>query len=748
MENLPRDLPETYQRILSRVKSAQVELLKPVFEWVLVAKQPLTLSQLREATAIEPCQPYTMENKMRNDIHRAIEWSRSLLIIDDEDSTVQFTHPSVEQFLLDPTQTKVNPNFQFHESDLENIAGEVCVSYLHFSDFERTLMRRYPGGAEVIPETVLSCVATDSSSSKMISRVSRKIWPSRATREPPAIGRALESAAYAQHRTSFGTQSSSLDRSFLSYASQFWLYHSRAFEPSFKTYKLWTKLLPGTHHLAYVPWTTAEWNHCDSIVLNFVNQNDHGALLYALRERSFTYTQQHQILLEMMRRGNRCVLKQLSQLDKPLHLIIFEILGPFLLRATTLGDAALVQELLDAGADPNTDVHPGSLPVNPRTEIESWKLCLNEIFAALPRPLESYRFPRSSYVELWPGQSTPLAEAFVQGHENLIPILVDAGASLNGYQIEGDRSLLMHAIKTRSQSMTEMSITLGADVNGVQSEDGSTPLIAALENLPAVVGSLIERGVSVTQQANGRSPLVCAILSGQISSIRLLLQSGDDVDVSLLTLDVQSRDCDLAVELLIEAGAEVESPRQVAWIPPLVLAAALGKESTVSILLNAAVKIDENTPPSLGRHLSVRLRGNKRIIPVEFEEDSWFTALHVASAWGHDAIVELLLRCGADTTIETAGNRNALYFAARHRRQSTVKKLMTFMQAENAQRAIQTTILLIIKHGDVDALRVLIENGLDTTMIHPEMKALTDREDADCLKHEDMKQFLQKLDES
>ena len=57
IQGLPRDLPKTFDRILrklSETEEAEPELARQIYNWLAVAKRPLTLEELREAVAINP----------------------------------------------------------------------------------------------------------------------------------------------------------------------------------------------------------------------------------------------------------------------------------------------------------------------------------------------------------------------------------------------------------------------------------------------------------------------------------------------------------------------------------------------------------------------------------------------------------------------------------------------------------------------------------------------------------------------
>lgn len=59
--------------------------------------------------------------------------------LDETDKTVRLAHHSVRKFLLEaPTQDSI-PKFHFELNQANIEAGELCVAYLSFSDFERQL---------------------------------------------------------------------------------------------------------------------------------------------------------------------------------------------------------------------------------------------------------------------------------------------------------------------------------------------------------------------------------------------------------------------------------------------------------------------------------------------------------------------------------------------------------------------------------------------------------------------------------
>lgn len=127
INKLPKDLPETYNRIISRiVRLGEAELAKKIFLWVATVQRPMFLGEIREAIAVEPHQLHSDPQRFINDMSQIVSWCGNLIAMDEEDSTVQFTHQAVKSFLLEGFPNQKNADFHFQQ-------GEICVTYLNFN---------------------------------------------------------------------------------------------------------------------------------------------------------------------------------------------------------------------------------------------------------------------------------------------------------------------------------------------------------------------------------------------------------------------------------------------------------------------------------------------------------------------------------------------------------------------------------------------------------------------------------------
>jgi hypothetical protein len=131
-------LGETYKRLLNKIEGAErKDMIQRMFKWIVCAREPIHLDGLREAVA------FTLEDllydprKLPTDLNRLIRACGNLVVVDEETQLVQLAHHTVQQYLLQPY---CRP-FQFTIRDANVMAGEFCVAYLSFSNFESQITR-------------------------------------------------------------------------------------------------------------------------------------------------------------------------------------------------------------------------------------------------------------------------------------------------------------------------------------------------------------------------------------------------------------------------------------------------------------------------------------------------------------------------------------------------------------------------------------------------------------------------------
>ncbi|KAE8442960.1 hypothetical protein EG329_002498 [Mollisiaceae sp. DMI_Dod_QoI] len=138
LDNLPRSLSETYDRLLGRIEGLhRATMIERMFKWLVCARQPLHVDELREAVAFTLDDVEWDPNKIVTDLNRLVRACSNLVTVDTETHVVQLAHYTVEQYLLGPETTK----YHFTPQEADIMAGEFCIAYLSFSNFETRVAR-------------------------------------------------------------------------------------------------------------------------------------------------------------------------------------------------------------------------------------------------------------------------------------------------------------------------------------------------------------------------------------------------------------------------------------------------------------------------------------------------------------------------------------------------------------------------------------------------------------------------------
>jgi uncharacterized protein len=235
---------------------------------------------------------------------------------------------------------------------------------------------------------------------------------------------------------------------------------------------------------------------------------------------------------------------------------------PLMLAAET-GQADMIRSLLERGADIRARTRIGATPDRKMPCIDKAG-CGSHGVGIIRGGL-----PEQGYQPPIPGDMTPLMYAAREGHLDAAKALLDAGADVNELEKSAISPLFM-AISNNHIDMAHLLIDRGANINAVDWY-GRTPLFAAIEmrdvDLHYVtfqhmvteedrkvifdfVGFLLDRGVDPNIRVKevpplrrwmyllggslawvdftGETPFILASLSGDVSTMRLLLKHGAD----------------------------------------------------------------------------------------------------------------------------------------------------------------------------------------------------------------------------
>ncbi|SLM36361.1 P-loop containing nucleoside triphosphate hydrolase [Lasallia pustulata] len=158
LEDLPRDLNHTYDRILKRIydqdqrsKGKTAAKIKAALQWLAFARRPLLLQEVLEAAVINPEHPFEISARILLEPHFISDSCSSLVVITastrrgcEKLEELKFAHPSVQRYL---TSERIQSSgehaslfsFSFSENDAHSFIGRSCLRYLLQFDKPETL---------------------------------------------------------------------------------------------------------------------------------------------------------------------------------------------------------------------------------------------------------------------------------------------------------------------------------------------------------------------------------------------------------------------------------------------------------------------------------------------------------------------------------------------------------------------------------------------------------------------------------
>ncbi len=227
---------------------------------------------------------------------------------------------------------------------------------------------------------------------------------------------------------------------------------------------------------------------------------------------------------------------------------------------------------------------------------------------------------------------------------------------------------------------------------------------AAAYGLVETVQFLLAQGVQVNSVSEWQgSALNPAASHGHVEVVKLLLTNGADPNsgpgrngyLRALHCAMLSPECDTAqvtAQLLLDAGADIDSFTNVACQTPLFLAIEVGSTQLCQFLLAKGANV------------------HSRDVKQQ-------TCLHFASRTGNRDIVEVLLQYGADINA-LQSERNALYCAAREGHQGVVDVLLNFGNSAEAKVIQQAQALhRASRRGHIRTVRRLLQYGIDVDVV-------------------------------
>ncbi|RYO84634.1 hypothetical protein DL766_005642 [Monosporascus sp. MC13-8B] len=480
LTDLPKDLPETFSRILRRSGELGTNYQTRTFELVTAAHRPLTTEELREALSVVPGDANWNPARLLNDVYSALSCCGSLITVDEEGSTVRLIHQSVKQFLLrgfrDPTGAI------FTSESANRTMGGVIVTYLNYGVFDTQISTM--AVPQIMTKAAPSRIIRSIDASSRVQSLALKLLKSRG--QPNCDVRKVLAEASNQFK------SPSVDQfHFYSYAKSHWLQHAWCISEQMPV--LYTLLL-----------SLPKRNVVD------INTKDDDSRTPLFRAAEKGHVAIAKLLLE-----NGADPETRNDSGQT----------PLLLAAAG-GHEAVVKLLLEKGVKLETkDEKYGQTPLLLAVENghEGVVKLLLEKGANLETKNEEYG-------------ETPLLLAVKNGDEGVVELLLDKGANLETKNEEYGQTPLLLAVENGHEGVVKLLLEKGTNLE-IEDYSGRTPLLLATEKgHEAVVKLLLEKGANPkTKDILGRTPLsVTEDRSGQ-SLLSVVAKTGNETTMTSAT---------------------------------------------------------------------------------------------------------------------------------------------------------------------------------------------------------------------
>ena len=719
---------ETSQKIYQKPTIASCQELrnwgignlpKKIFPWVATARRPLLLEELKEALSIEPLQPYSDPEGLVNDMSQIVSWCGNLIVLDEQDGTVQFTHQTVKMFLLHSFWDQTNSDFHLKQREIDLYAGEICVTYLNFNDFKTKLIRQPKELRLPNPETILrpSLSVGSTSTSQLIWKTVARL---RGHHKGDSVNPIPLFTGDVLHSDLGVVRELEREHPFISYAAKYWLYHTANFErEKAQIWRLWERLF-SDNGPAEMPWKDSEWSQRTGTIRRWICDQEHAALLSVIELSKTPFSE-----AEMLSIMNFAI-------ERPSFDLFDTVLRKRDSSTTLLNESLIIA------------VGGGHL----------W--ATDKLIAEEANP--NCRGLGFKYAKKFEGL-TALQVAANGGYLEVVGRLLTAKADVNAEPSESyGRTALQAAAGAGHVEIVERLLIAKADVNAIGAQlSGRTALQAA-----AGAGSLevVERLLTAKADVNakaatyyGRTALQAAAGAGSLEVVERLLIAKADVNAKgaqysgLTALQAAAEAGHLAVvERLLIAKADVNAEAAVEdGLTALQAAAGAGHLEVVERLLIAKADVNAEAAVEDGLtalqaaagagHLEVveRLLIAKADVNAKGDQYSDLTALQAAAEAGHLEVVERLLiaKAGlADVNAKavTEDDIRALELAAGAGHLEVVERLLIAMADMNAEAVMDyglTALQLAAGEGHLEVVERLLIAKAD--VVHAKGAQFSDR---------------------
>lgn len=366
------------------------------------------------------------------------------------------------------------------------------------------------------------------------------------------------------------------------------------------------------------------------------------------------------------------------------------------------GNAAIVRLLLTDGANPNPALRSGETPL--MTAARTGSAAIVEALLAGGADVNWHERTHAQTALMW---------ATAQGHSDVVRLLLAHHADTNARSSvtrllvnradpfnnmarrttprtatlgQGGFTALLFAARVGHLAAARLLIEAGANVNDMAADGSSALLMAAYSGNHAVAAFLLDRGADPNLSKTGYTPLLAAVLRGDLNLLQSLLARHAALNERLLNGTPMTR-----------YGQDYAMPDSLVGATPFLLAARLGEVEMMRVLASHGADprlgtADGTTPLMQAAGLRVdvgglrpQLAGGPPAEPGEAQagemvklvgelgvdvngvNDAGDTALHGAAAKGYTSVVRLLVGLGARVDVTNKRGQTPLSVAPSRR---------------------------------------------------------------------------------
>ena len=679
--DLPKDLSETFSRILRRSERLGKPYQRRILELVTAARRPLTTEEIREALSVVPGDAVWNPTRLLNDVYSTLTCCGSLITVDEEELTIRLVHHSAKQFLLSGFKNSTDITFTIGSANRK--MADIIITYLSYGIFETQL------STVVVPQ-----IMTESAPSRIIRST---IDPSSTTRSLALkllksrkqpnydIGKILAGAS--KH-----FESRSVDEfHFYSYAKSYWLQHTRCIsEQEPVMYGLLLNLFKGK-----------------AVDTNAIDEGGRTPLSYAAANG-------HEAVVQLLLDSDNvdADAKDTRYGRTPL------------LWAAMNGHEAVAKLLLESG---NVDADA--------KDKDGWTSLLyaakkgQEVVVRLL--LDSDKV--SVDVKDKEGQ-TPLWYAAVNGHEAVVKLLLDSGKVDADVKDKEGQTPLWCAVTNGHEAVTKLLLDSGKVDTDAKNEEGETPLLwAAAKGHGAFVKLLLDSDKVDTDAKDARydrTPLWWAATKGHETVVKLLLDS-DKVDadakdarygVTLLFWAAMNGH-ETVVKLLLDSDKVDADAKDARYGVTLLWWAATNWHERVVKLLLDSDKVDADAKDARyggatkGHETVVKLLLDNDKVDANVKDEEGQTLLCYAATNGLEIVVKLLLDSSkVDADVKDNYGLTPLWYAVMEGHETVVKLLLDSgkVDADVKGNYGQTLLWWAFRNGHEAVVKLLDRGKADT----------------------------------